>query len=1116
MSLIDRASPKKVYIIAVSTLIILIVSNQLLIQKILEEKKDDATVINLAGRQRMLSQKIAKTVYLSENNKINLEVLKKDIEQWALTHKGLKEGNKNLGIDANENATIKDLFSELEPHFNVIRTSLSNLNSQEEVVDAIPVIQNHEMEFLRKMDEIVKALEISSNRSIRELVWIEVTLGLFSIFILGGEIYLVFKVFFAQIKSKNEELEEKVLELSDSKGALFEYVQRFDLSLKAINAGIWDWYIVDNSEWWSPRFYEMLGYKDNEIEASYNTFLNILLHKDDKEAVERAVENHLKNNAPYKLEIKMKDKSGEYQWFETVGQASFDHEGNPVRMVGSIIDINERKIIQAELEQRSKNLIINTERLEEAQEIAKIGNWNWDILKDEITWSEQNYKVYGQSKDFKPTFEDLNALIPEEDREPFQKDVERAIAENIPHDFIHRIILKNGKEIRYIHERGKVFYDQDGNPYRMAGTSQDVTESILKELKLEAATTELQRGLDLLSETQHAAKIGSWEIDLKTMSVYWSDEVYRIHEIEIGTNMNIEEGINFYREDFRGVIQSVIDDAIKEKKSWDEECVLVTATGKELWVRATGYPVFQDEELIGLRGLFMDVDEPKRKSIELDETNEKLQLSVEAGQIAIWIWDLKTNKLDWNEEAYRVFGVPDDHKPTFEKFSKMVHPDDLEYIIESTQRTIETGERFDIEFRLNKPDGTEIVLSGRGDAVFNSEGEPVQLIGINMDITERMKLVESIRLQESQLRSFVEQAPAAVAMFDNEMRYITVSNKWYVHNKIEGENIIGLSHYDVLPQIKARKDWVKIHQRVLKGEELSSSKDRFVRKDGTKIWIGWTAIPWFNTDKEIGGMILYVSDISKEVEYTEQLENEIEVRTQQIRKQAENLELANKELESFSYSISHDLRAPLRSINGFSDILLEDYSEQLDEEGKRLMGVVKESAVMMGQLIDDMLDFSRLGKKKIQKSEIDMKRLFESVFESESRTYSEKNIELHISDLPYALGDIALLKQVAVNLISNSLKYASKKEEIVVIIDFEKKDDNQTTYFIKDNGTGFKMEYHDKLFGVFQRLHSRNEFDGTGVGLAIAKRILNKHGGKIWAESKAGKGSTFFFSLPNN
>ncbi|MEP1306154.1 MAG: PAS domain-containing protein [Balneola sp.] len=965
MSFIERISPKQIYIIAVSTLIVLIASNQLLIQKILEEKKDDASIINLAGRQRMLSQKIAKNVFLSLEQETNIQSLNNDVENWSVAHGILQQGSDSLGISANENEYIQSQFFEIEVHFQAIANSLSEINTQEDIKAAIPIVREHEAQFLAKMDEIVSAFEMISNNAINNLVWIEIILGICSLLILSGEVYLVFKVFLNQIKAKNEELE------------------------------------------------------------------------------------------------------------------------------------------------------VNAKRLEEAQEIAKIGNWNWDMIKDEITWSYQNYKVFGQSEDFKPDFEKLNALIPEEDQEPFQKDVENAVANNEEHNFIHRIVL-DGNKVRYIHEKGRVFYNEKGSPIRMAGTSQDVTESMLKELKLEAQATEVQRGLDLLSETQHAAKIGSWEVDLKTSTPYWSDEVYRIHEVEIGTEIDLGAAISYYREDFREVIEKAIEHAITEKASWDVECVLVTAKDNEIWVRATGHPVFENREAVGLRGLFMDIDESKRKSLELDETNEKLQLSVEAGQIAIWIWDLKTNELDWNEKAYEVFGIEKDVEPTFNLFSKMIHPEDLNGVIEATQKTIETGNRFDIEFRLIKPDGSEAVLSGRGDAIYNKDGVPIQLIGINMDITERMKLVESIRLQESQLRSFVEQAPAAVAMFDNEMRYITVSNKWYVHNKIDGENIIGLSHYDVLPQIKARKDWVKIHQRVLKGEELSSSKDRFVRKDGTKIWIGWTAIPWFNTDKEIGGMILYVSDISKEVEYTEQLEKEIEVRTQQIRKQAENLELANKELESFSYSISHDLRAPLRSINGFSDILLEDYSEQLDEEGKRLMGVVKESAVMMGQLIDDMLDFSRLGKKKIQKSEIDMKKLFESVFESESKTYPEKNIELHISDLPYALGDIALLKQVAVNLISNSLKYASKKEEIVVIIDFEKKDDNQTTYFIKDNGTGFKMEYHDKLFGVFQRLHSRNEFDGTGVGLAIAKRILNKHGGKIWAESKAGKGSTFFFSLPNN
>lgn len=963
MSIVERFSPRNIYIIAVSTLIVLIVSNQLLIQKILDEKKDDATVINLAGRQRMLSQKIAKNVYLSESNEIDMQVLKADLEKWVVTHEGFKKGNVDLGIKAIENEEIKKLFSDIEPHYQAIKNSLSGISEQQGVVNAIPVIQTHEASFLKKMDLIVSEFESISNDSVRKLIRFEIGLGLFSIIVLGLEFFLVFKVFLSQIKSKSEELE------------------------------------------------------------------------------------------------------------------------------------------------------VNAHRLEEAQEIAKIGNWNWDMREDIITWSDQNYKVFGQRKEFKPNFERLNALIPEEDREPFQKDVERAISENVPHDFIHRIMLDNGNEIRYIHERGKVFYDKTGEPYRMAGTSQDVTDSFLKEKSLETKNAEIQRILNLLSETQSTAKIGSWEVDLKTMTAFWSDEVYRIHEVEIGTSIKVEEGINFYREDFREVIQEAINEAIQNKKSWDEECVLVTATGKEIWVRALGYPVFKNDELIGLRGLFMDINDQKTARLELDEANEKLQLSVEAGEIAIWIWDLKTNELEWNDQAFKVFGTPEDFEPSFEKFSNMIHPDDLNIVTQAAERTLKTGNRFDIQFRFNRYDGEEIILSGRGDLVRNSNGEPVQMIGINMDVTEHYSMVDTLKQQESQLRSFVEQAPAAVAMFDVDMKYITVSNKWYEHNKIEDEDILGRSHYEVLPQVAKRKDWLAIHKRVLAGEELSNDRDQFIRKDGAEIWISWTAIPWHNTEGEIGGMILYVSDISKEVEYTEELENEIKKRTQQIRKQAENLEQMNKELESFSYSISHDLRAPLRSINGFSDIILEDHSDQLDKEGKRLMGVVKESAVTMGQLIDDILEFSRLGKKKIQKTEIDMAKLFESICEAESNTYSEKNVDVKIDNLPKAMGDLALIKQVVVNLVSNAFKYSSKQEKISITIGYQESDEHGDTYFIKDNGTGFKMEYHDKLFGVFHRLHSKKEFEGTGVGLAIVKRIINKHGGEIWAKSEEGEGSIFFFSL---
>lgn len=971
MSIIKRVAPKQIYIIAITTLVVIIVSNQLLIQKILEEKKDDATIINLAGRQRMLSQKIAKNVYLSENNEISVEVLNEDVRTWSFIHQALISGDELQGIEPNDNEYIESLFLEIEPHFEAIRNSLSNITSQDEVVTSIPIIKEHERAFLTKMDEIVDAFEAVSNKAVNKLIWIEIFLGLFSLIILGGEIYLVFKVFLIQIRSKNEELEESLKELSNSKGELFEHIQRFDLSLKAIDAGIWDWFIGDNTEWWSPRFYEMLGYKDNEIEASYNTFINGLVHPEDKEAVVKAVEEHLENKVQYKIEIRMKMKSGEYQWFETVGRASFEQDDKPIRMVGSIININDRKEVEAELE------------------------------------------------------------------------------------------VKTGK---------------------------------------------LQETVDTLQEIQEVAKIGAWEVDLTTMMTDWSDEVYRIHEVELGTTVKVEDGINFYREDFRNTIQSVIDKAIANNENWDEECVLITAKGREIWVRAIGYPVFEDGELVRLRGLFMDIDENKRKALELDEANEKLQLSVEAGEIAIWMWDLRTNKLKWNDKAYEVFGVDREIEPTFEMFGGMIHPDDIDLVTKSTTKTIETRERFDIVFRFNRQDGKEIMLSGRGDVVYDSNNTPIELIGINLDITERMRMLDMMKLKESQLLSFVEQAPAAVAMLDIDMKYITVSNEWFTQYNLKKRDLAGISHYEVFPEINDMPEWLEQHQRILKGEELSNPKDKIVREDGKIQWISWKIIPWYKEKDVIGGMIMFTADITSEMSYTEKLEMDVQKRTKELAS-------ANEELESFSYSISHDLRAPLRSIHGFSDILLEDYKDKIDENGVRLINVVKDSATKMGQLIDDILQFSRLGRKAINFDRIDMNTIFNMVIEDLSIEYNDKKKELTIKTLHSSSGDIALIKQVVYNLVSNAYKYSATKDKISVIVESQLLEDF-VVYSITDKGVGFNMKYHDKLFGVFQRLHTDSEFEGTGVGLAIVRRIINKHGGKIWADSELNKGSTFYFTLP--
>lgn len=244
------------------------------------------------------------------------------------------------------------------------------------------------------------------------------------------------------------------------------------------------------------------------------------------------------------------------------------------------------------------------------------------------------------------------------------------------------------------------------------------------------------------------------------------------------------------------------------------------------------------------------------------------------------------------------------------------------------------------------------------------------------------------------------------------------------------------------------------------------------------------------------------------------LREELESNILQLKEKAKQLESVNKELESFSYSVAHDLRAPLRAVSGYAEMLNEDYRTKLDEEGKRLIENIKFNATEMGTLIDELLAFSRLGRKEIQKTEIDMNKLTEGVLTEMNKSLSHK-AKIKIGKLHHVKADYGLIHQVMFNLVSNAIKYSSKKKNPVVEISSEEKND-EIIFSIKDNGAGFDMKYYDKLFGVFQRLHSEEEFAGIGVGLAMVQRVIAKHGGRIWAEGKVNGGATFNFSLKMN
>jgi len=234
---------------------------------------------------------------------------------------------------------------------------------------------------------------------------------------------------------------------------------------------------------------------------------------------------------------------------------------------------------------------------------------------------------------------------------------------------------------------------------------------------------------------------------------------------------------------------------------------------------------------------------------------------------------------------------------------------------------------------------------------------------------------------------------------------------------------------------------------------------------------------------------------------------------QRVRERTAELEAANRDLESFCASVSHDLRAPLRHIDGFSNLLVENYASQMPEEAQRLLRFVSTSTRRLGQLIDDLLHFSRLGRQQLSKRPVNISALVQEVLDELGREPDGRSIDIRVGELPDTVGDHSLLKQVFVNLFSNAFKFTRQKEKPIMEVGWRQQG-GEAVYFVRDNGAGFDMEHARKLFGVFQRLHTNEEFEGTGVGLSIVQRIIHRHGGRIWAEAGVDKGAEFFFTLP--
>ncbi len=409
-----------------------------------------------------------------------------------------------------------------------------------------------------------------------------------------------------------------------------------------------------------------------------------------------------------------------------------------------------------------------------------------------------------------------------------------------------------------------------------------------------------------------------------------------------------------------------------------------------------------------------------------------------------------------------------------------------------------------------RKDGTSFSVAYTSSPVLE-DGKPVGAVVTFWDITEHKQAEDALRQSENKYRTLIENLPQKIFLKDRNNVYISCNENYARDLGINPHEIAGKTDYDFFPKELADK-YRADDKRIMESGKTEALEEKYIQ-DSTECFVQTVKIPVKNKEGNIVGVQAIFWDITERKQAEEELTKYREHLEKLIKARTAQLEAANRELEAFSYSVSHDLKAPLRAIAGFSSILVEDHYEELDDEGKRLLNIVKDNIQKMGDLIDDILALSRIGRKDIEHSKIDMDKLVKTVFDEIKATIPEREIQFDIKPLPPAYGDEGLIRQVFFNLLFNATKFTRFKENAIIeAVGYAEGTEN--VYYVKDNGVGFDMKYADKLFGAFQRLHSGEEFEGTGIGLATVQRIIHRHGGRIWAEGKVNEGATFYFTLP--
>ncbi|MEO8427835.1 MAG: PAS domain S-box protein [Verrucomicrobiota bacterium] len=823
----------------------------------------------------------------------------------------------------------------------------------------------------------------------------------------------------------------------------------------------------------------------------------------------------------------LKDEKVSQQMFQGLkekGFVSYDNlplesktgERREVEVVANLYQEDEQPVIQcnirdiAERRQATERLRKSEANLAAAQRMTHLGSWEMDLVhlddisRNPLRWSDEAFRIFGYEPGaIAASSENFFRGVHPEDRRCIRETLVKSIQDRRPYDLIHRIILPGGTE-RIVHEHSDIICDpESGQVLRMIGTVQDITD-------LKAAEEEIRVSERRYRRLFEAAKDGVLIVDPDTRKI-----------TDVNPFMTVFLG--YTREEFLGKelwelgllkdeqASQLVFQELKEKGFIRyDDLPLEGKTGerREIEVVANLYDEENEQPVIQFN--IRDITERKRA----EQISQRLVAIVESSIDAIFSKDLEGFIASWNQGAEQLFGYSAQEaigQPTL----ILIPLERLEVELEILARIRRSEHVGHYETVLRRKDGGLVEVSMSVSPIRNAQGKIIGTSKIARDITERRRADEALRAAEEKFRALFENAVDGIFQSTPEGRYVTVNPAFARILGYDSPEEVVQNCSDSARQIYVdpldRDKFKRLLQTV---GVVTGLEHEAWRKDRSRVWVSLSARLVRNGS---GDGVLYDGSI-KDVTARKHAEHEI-LRLnadleQRVAARTAELEAVNRELEAFCYSVSHDLRAPLRHVIGFVELLRANVAPTLTEVNLCHLKNISQAARRMGDLVDDLLAFSRVGRLEMQKTAVDLNEMVRETLDHLQAEIGQRDIVWEIHPLPTVPADRSMLGLVLINLISNAVKFTGTRAQAKIEIGCVPHDNGEIVIFIRDNGVGFDPTYIDKLFGVFQRLHSNDEFEGTGIGLANVLRIVQRHGGRTWAEGAVDAGATFYFSIP--